>query len=86
MKAFLTRIITKLSQQYVWNVWITSKLGCVGKFCIVAKPTCQLLSCLPSANQTLIRVEDTKALEEICEIQCDSDYCGTKEIDNQPDQ
>ena len=64
-------------------VWFTSKLGCVGKFCIVAKPACQLLS----ANQTLIQVKDTKkALEEICEIRCDSDYCGTKEIDNQPDQ
>ena len=57
-------------------------LGCIGKFCIVAKPACQLLS----ANQTLIQVKDTKALEEICEIRCDSDYCGTKEIDIQPDQ
>ena len=34
-------------------------LGCVGKFCIVAKPACQLLS----ANQTLIQVKDTKALD-----------------------
>ena len=42
--------------------------------------------CVLSANQTLIQVKDTKALEEICEIRCDSDNCGTKEIDNQPDQ
>ena len=40
--------------------------------------------CQPNTNTG--RVKDTKGLEEICEIKCDSDYCRTKEIYNQLDQ